>query len=432
MSTGKNDRLLSLDVARGIAALGVVVYHWGHFYLATGDVALAAPATYPFFNYLSWPYHNGWIGVDFFFVLSGAIFFTKYADAIAARQVTGWQFFVLRFSRLYPLHLATLILVAALQAAIFAHLGHFIIYQANDPAHFLVNLLFIQDWGFFPLLSDISFNAPAWSLSIEVFLYITFFVLFRYVPANILWFALIAFAGLLLRAKYADSAIGRGLWCFFMGGSIAWCCKWPAWARYFKPALYGVTAVVLCLLVIGAARDAMMEGLQLLLGRRSPSPLIMTYVLYSTFLAGVVGCLILWDRTTHKFTRPIAFLGDISYSSYLLHFPLQLTVILAIVLLKGEYTIDLFNSPWMFLVFFAVLIALSLASFHWFEAPARQALRVTMLAKRVSLPPLSGLLPESPMLQPVEHERAAMILLEAAPAVTADMPQVPQTAERRS
>jgi len=57
MATDVNDRLLTLDVARGCAALSVVVFHWAHFYLANGDVSGALPQNLPFYAAL-WPaYH---------------------------------------------------------------------------------------------------------------------------------------------------------------------------------------------------------------------------------------------------------------------------------------------------------------------------------------------------------------------------------------
>jgi peptidoglycan/LPS O-acetylase OafA/YrhL len=209
-----NDRLLTLDVARGVAALSVVVFHWSHFHQANGDIAGALPQNLPLYA-VFWPaYHFGTLGVDFFFVLSGAIFFTKYAHAITERRVTGWQFFVLRFSRLYPLHFATLLLVAALQWALVRRIGHAVIYEANDLPHFVVNLLFIQNWGISALTSDSSFNAPSWSLSIEALLYIVFFALFvafRYVRPSVFYFLALAAIGMWLKSAHAESGIARGL-----------------------------------------------------------------------------------------------------------------------------------------------------------------------------------------------------------------------------
>lgn len=137
-------RLLSLDVARGIAALCVVIYHWSHFYLATGDIAAASSDHYPLNWLFGYIYQNGWMGVEFFFVLSGAIFFIKYSDSISARQVGAREFFILRFSRLYPLHFATLIFVGLLQLALVNATGTPVMYQVDWP-HFWYNVSFMQN-----------------------------------------------------------------------------------------------------------------------------------------------------------------------------------------------------------------------------------------------------------------------------------------------
>jgi peptidoglycan/LPS O-acetylase OafA/YrhL len=64
-------------------------------------------------------YEAGEYGVWVFWCISGFIFFWKYRDAIHDRSMHGWTFFVFRLSRLYPLHLVTLALVAILQSAYF-------------------------------------------------------------------------------------------------------------------------------------------------------------------------------------------------------------------------------------------------------------------------------------------------------------------------
>ena len=63
-------------------------------------------------------------------------------------------------------------------------------------------------------------------------------------------------------------------------------------------------------------------------------------------------------------------MGNMSYSSYLLHFPLQI----AFVLLFGN-DLRLYSLPATFLVFFFVLIVLSLASHKYFERPVQNAIR---------------------------------------------------------
>ena len=49
----------------------------------------------------------------FFGVLVVLFFFWKYADKV--KSISAYQFFKIRFARLYPLHFATLIIVVILQ-----------------------------------------------------------------------------------------------------------------------------------------------------------------------------------------------------------------------------------------------------------------------------------------------------------------------------
>ena len=77
--------------------------------------------------------------------------------------------------------------------------------------------------------------------------------------------------------------------------------------------------------------------------------------------------------------RRLAFLGDISYSSYLLHFPLQMCFLFFTLLLGIDR--EIFSSPWMLLTFFATLILLAAVSYRWFELPVQHYLR-TRFSKR--------------------------------------------------
>jgi peptidoglycan/LPS O-acetylase OafA/YrhL len=109
-------RFYSLDVLRGVAALCVVFWHWQHFFYVGAELAPSFLASkQPLFGSLSLLYGYGWLAVDLFFSLSGFIFYWLYSIQVSSRAMRERDFLVLRFSRLYPLHLLTLLWVAILQ-----------------------------------------------------------------------------------------------------------------------------------------------------------------------------------------------------------------------------------------------------------------------------------------------------------------------------
>ncbi len=129
-------RLTSLDALRGIAALSVVFWHWQHFFALSGAWEPGwRRDMQPFYWALKPLYLQGWAAVDLFFMLSGFVFFWLYSDTIRERATGMGRFWLLRFSRLYPLHVVLLLAVAVLQALYFREARTFFIYQANDLDH---------------------------------------------------------------------------------------------------------------------------------------------------------------------------------------------------------------------------------------------------------------------------------------------------------
>jgi peptidoglycan/LPS O-acetylase OafA/YrhL len=104
-------------------------------------------------------------------------------EAIASKAITYKEFFVLRFSRLYPLHFFTLLLVLALQAIYFSQKDYFFVYQDNDVLHFIYQLFFASNWGF---EKGASFNGPIWSISVEVLIFCFFFLILENISKSFL------------------------------------------------------------------------------------------------------------------------------------------------------------------------------------------------------------------------------------------------------
>src|SRR5713226_4546853 len=120
-------RLRSIDALRGIAAIGVVLYH------AVPRPANAIPA-----SLLSWPGYViefgssvGYIGVFLFFVISGFCIHLQWAKSKAdgrERSIQFGPFWRRRIRRLYPPYLiafALFMLMAALSTGI--NVRHFFV-----------------------------------------------------------------------------------------------------------------------------------------------------------------------------------------------------------------------------------------------------------------------------------------------------------------
>jgi len=345
------ERVYSLDVLRGLAALSVVFWHWQHFFYSGGNSSDFQTERQPFFEELSFLYQHGVLAVEMFFCISGFVFFWLFAKSISTRMMSPGQFFIERFSRIYPLHLSTFLLVAMLQFGYGQNHSSYFVYQANDAYHALLNVLLIPAWG---LENDWSFNAPVWSISIEVLLYGVFFLMcltgrLRYwlIPC------LVALGAYLYPSIYK---LGTGLFCFFCGG---------------------IAYIVLdkTIDILGRKPTAWLTSLLALASwfyiSHSPSVDIL-YVIGINFPVTVMAVAAL-GLAIRNFLKPLSAIGDMSYSSYLIHFPLQIVFALAVDLLG--YSREVFYSPWMLILFLTILLPLSFASHRLFEMPVQRWIR---------------------------------------------------------
>ena len=140
------ERFYSLDALRGIAALSVVFWHWPHFFIGTNH-GTYDPTRLPLHEWTSLLYTKGYLAVDLFFSLSGFIFYWLYSRRVAEREISAGKFGLLRFSRLYPLHFATLLFVAIGQALLMQARGNYFVYPGNDIYHFVLNLFLASSWA---------------------------------------------------------------------------------------------------------------------------------------------------------------------------------------------------------------------------------------------------------------------------------------------
>jgi peptidoglycan/LPS O-acetylase OafA/YrhL len=157
------DHLVVLDSLRGVAALSVVLYHvgWNNPLYSLGYV------------------RNSYLMVDVFFVLSGFVISLNYNRRIVDLNSAA-RFMWLRFWRLYPLHFILVLAFLMIEIAKWiANIGFGVkvntpAFATNDGWALLSNLLLVQALH---LHDGLTFNVPAWSISVEFYAYSVFALL---------------------------------------------------------------------------------------------------------------------------------------------------------------------------------------------------------------------------------------------------------------
>src|SRR5215469_17881949 len=118
----------------------------------------------------------GYVGVSFFFVLSGFILVYTYAG----RNIGLGEFYQTRFARIYPAYLFSLVLTFPFFyfGALKMHVPFFYFAERHFTWASALVLLLLQSWV---PQAALSWNAVAWSLSVEAFFYAIFpFALTRF------------------------------------------------------------------------------------------------------------------------------------------------------------------------------------------------------------------------------------------------------------
>jgi peptidoglycan/LPS O-acetylase OafA/YrhL len=214
----------------------------------------------------------------------------------------------------------------------------------NDAFHFALNLFLASSWG---LESGMSFNTPAWSISVEVFLYGIFFAICRLLTIKSIILLLLSFAGFFIVSGFY-LPFGRGIGSLVYLMIVAWGSTWIASSP-------GVNMV------------SYFGGYQALAQK-----VIIVWPVMALFPLTILS-LSLFEVCRGTFCKKFAWIGDISYSVYLLHFPLQ--ILFYVVVTRYTQGDEVFYSHWFMLAFFAVLLPLSWASYYYFELPIQRYLR---------------------------------------------------------
>jgi peptidoglycan/LPS O-acetylase OafA/YrhL len=295
--------LASLTSVRFFLALGVVLFHL--------QLTWSAPTAE-----VTGLFTRARLGVEGFFILSGFVLSYVYTASVAAGRYSHGRFLVARLARIYPAHLAVLLLMGGV-AGVALLLGAEFDPSLYSADGFLRTLLLVHAW--LPTEVPFEWNGPSWSLSAEWFAYLLF-PIFAWVavparsqPGILLAVSVALFLGLDYGYR---SLIGGGLLTAEFNLGVL---------RIIPSFLAGVSLQLLSerhAPAAGPARLLAAAAAVLLLGLMhvlAPEPMVLV-------AAGLLILALAWLSKARAdgvmAWRPLVFLGEASYAVYLLHLPM--------------------------------------------------------------------------------------------------------------
>ncbi|MEM0988756.1 MAG: acyltransferase [Pseudomonadota bacterium] len=296
--------------------------------------------------------------MQLFWTVSGAVFFYRYLDPLMRGTVRAPTFAARRFARLYPLHLATLLLVAGLQAAHQSLSGGAFMFPCNTADQFVRQLFLASEWW---SSNCRGFNYPIWTVSLEVLAYALFLGLALLSPRR--WVIPLGLGAAMLAWQMGRADLSECLSCFFLGGIVVrtWHGPGARWRLVLGlGAMLGVATMGL-MLMDAASGSPMARAAKILL-----MALIVWLALAAEPVAGLVG--------------PVcAHLGLLTYAIYLSHFPLQLA--LAVGAALGVWSLD-YRAPGLLFGYLVSVMVVAWLSYRLIEQPGGQWLRQRLGAGR--------------------------------------------------
>jgi peptidoglycan/LPS O-acetylase OafA/YrhL len=318
--TNRAARYRSLDAWRGIACLLVIVHH-STMYVAGPSDSFAGIS-----GMLLWTTSWMSIGVPLFFVISGYCI-TASVDACQARNAPVREFFLRRFRRIYPPFWINLALWAGIVTLVerFVWPGLFLdekwpIYTigALDGWQWLGNLTLSESWRSIAVGSDLRYlTGHTWTLCFEEQFYAVSGIILLLMPRRFFVGAgLITIGSLLIKlvkTRWHFDITGlfcNGNWMLFAAGIVVYYRVNYAHARQrwlIDAAIGAAVAAVIIATLLGRCDEAAAQGL-----------------IVAGLFAAILCRLHAFDArlTCSRWARPLMFCGTISYSLYLVHWPI--------------------------------------------------------------------------------------------------------------
>jgi peptidoglycan/LPS O-acetylase OafA/YrhL len=314
LSTNTNHRYKQLDSLRGIAALTVFIGHSIGTIVNLDLLNKITPTPLSIF-------YNGYAAVMFFFVLSGFVLSLPFMNNERPLSLTA--FYIKRIFRIYPAFIVAILLSVLLKEFVYDR-------HAMASSVLWFKQYWAWDWNktnlkeilrtfllIGPSFKTQLIDPPIWSLVVEMKMSILlpFFILI------VSRCGVIINIGLFLVISYvAYRYTGLQISVFYWGVLLA---KYQLHLRSELkkwPAIALVSVILISLLLYNT-------GLEFLSFHSKPY-----YIIFSNYLPAIGSCIIIISVLASKRLSSIfqhktgVFLGSISYSFYLMHFPVLIAV----------------------------------------------------------------------------------------------------------
>jgi len=350
--TSSKTKLDSLTGLRFYLAMFVVFFHGiPQSHLGVGEAYLPAKSISFFLHSF-----NGGYAVSSFFILSGFVMWYSYSN----REWTFTGFMGNRVARLFPIYLLGIAIVLLRWNNL---LSQFEVGVPEALRRLALSLTMLQAWGTNWPASQM-FNGPGWTLSVEMFFYVTFPLLFwiHGKSQKLFWTccALITLLTPLVRIAGVDANLPICLrhWGYFTLGVLL--CH--AWKNNFIFNI-GIWPTAI-LLFFGYQAARVIDG----------------GIISMIFPVLIIGSLATADISEKKSSlfsnRWIILGGEISYAIYILHVPIQ-SIVYSLFYRSGIFLMKsdslTMKATYLAICVFVTLVASYLA-WRWIEVPARRYL----------------------------------------------------------
>ena len=333
----EKNRIREIDALRGIAAFAVLLFHFTMF---REQAKLG--------------FNVGCMGVDMFFIISGFVILMT-----IEKMITWQEFAVSRFSRLFPAYwvCVTITALAILFYSMYSADQHM---ADNLLGKYLINLSMLQ---YYFNVADI--DEPYWTLIIELVFYS--FMLLLFITKNIKRIEIISVVVLCFALLYSLPAIRANYVMYKVYRAIPLITYFPLFfsgilfykMKVEEKTIYRVLLVIACFAVQLMLYSSYYLR-EFVSSREYLAVLSIIYAVFTLFLFGKLSFIV---------NRVTMWLGNISYSLYLIHQFISTKIVIPELMKRGV------NFWIASLIAMIVIMILATLINIYVENPARKYIR---------------------------------------------------------